>query len=353
MEEEMFKKNMLKRVLTTGAAFLLAWGLTACGDQSKASSQQDENDSKNQVIHVGCVGQSNTLNEAAGIAQEMGYFDEELEKVGYELEVVGFAQAGPAINEAFSADKIEMAFYGDMPATICKSSGVDTTVFATQNSEMQMGVLVQKDSDIKSVADLKGHKVIVARGTIYHQYFKSLIAGAGIDESEIEQINTFSDAQAVMAGGDADALITSTSIAHYMEGQGIGELIETTEDHPEWTSQFFAVGKTEFLKENPNAAKAIIKGLIRGQQYVKENKEESYELMAKRQSGYTKEIYEKVYAYDEGFDYLKPEITKEGMDKLKAMEQFLEDEKLISKPVDMDNFVDTSYYEDAIGELKD
>lgn len=301
-------------------------------------------------VRIGAVGQSNVLTEAAGIAQENGYLEEELEKEGYTAEIVGFAQAGPAINEAFSAGEIDMAVYGDMPATIAKASGVDTTIFAAENTECQMGILVQNDSDITSADDLKGHKVIVARGTIYHQYFKSLIADAGIGEDELEQINTFSDAASVMAGKEADALITSASIAYYLEKKGIGKVIETTVDHPQWTSQFLAVSNTTFLKENPNAAKAFIRALLRAQAFAQENPQEACEVIAKITEGYTADIYEKTYAYDTSFRYFSPEINEENMEKLRVLEEFLENESLIASPVDMDSFVDTSYYEEVIKE---
>lgn len=359
----MYKK--MKKVMAIGLAAILAIGVVGCGNsntdsqsgetsasptESSTSETTGGDDTELKTIRIGAIGQSNVLSESAGIAQEKGYLEEELNKEGYTAEIVGFAQAGPAINEAFSAGEIDMAVYGDLPATVCKASGVDTTIFATENSECQMCILVQNDSDITSAADLKGHKVIVARGTIYHQYFKSLIADAGISEADLEQINTFSDAGSVMASGEADALITSTSIGYYMESNGTGKVIETTVDHPEWTSQFFAVSNTQFLQENPNAAKAFIRALLRAQTFAKENPEEVYEVVASITEGYTADIYKNVYSYDTSFDYFSPEISEEGIEKLKTLEQFLEDEALISTSVDMDSFVDTSYYEEVIQE---
>lgn len=357
----------LKRIIAISMLGILAIGIVGCGNgktgsknESKASkvqstgvSKKDSEDKKElKTVRIGAIGQSNVLSESAGIAQEKGYLEEELNKEGYTAEIIGFAQAGPAINEAFSAKEIDMAVYGDLPATICKASGVDTTIFATENSECQMCIFVQNNSDIESAVDLKGHKVIVARGTIYHQYFKSLIADAGIAESDLEQINTFSDASSVMASKEADALITSTSTGYYLEKQGIGKVVETTQDHLEWTSQFFAVSNTQFLQENPNAAKAFIRALLRTQAFAKDNSKEAFETIASITNGYTTDIYEKVYAYDTSFQYFSPEITEENRNKLKVLEQFLEEETLITSPVDIDSFINTSYYEEVIKEQK-
>ena len=349
-------KKWIKKITAAGLLLTLAFGTVGCQGQDTASeveqsSQPEQQDNgKKKTVRIGAIGQSNMITESGGLAQKLGYLEEELGKEGYQPEVIGFAQAGPAVNEAFSAGEIDMAVYGDLPAIVCKASGVDTTIFATNNSQCQMAILVQEDSDIKSAKDLKNHKVIVARGTIYHQYFESLMRDAGIRADEVEQINTFSDASSVMASKDADALITSLSSAYYMENQGIGKVIDTTIEHPEWTSQFLAVGRTEYLKENPNAAKAFIRALQRAQEYASENPEETYKLVAELTEGYTADVYEKTYSYDTSFPYYSPEITEDSMEKLKTLEKFMEDEQLITNPVDIDTFVDTSYYEEVVKE---
>ncbi len=359
----MYKK--LKKLMAIGLAAVLTAGAVGCSNSSTDSQSGEPSSTPTEsstsetaggdntelkTVRIGAIGQSNVLSDNAGIAQQKGYLEEELRKEGYKAEIVGFAQAGPAINEAFSAKEIDMAVYGDLPATICKASGIDTTIFATDNAEMQMCIFVKNDSNIASATDLKGHKVIVARGTIYHQYFKSLIADAGISEDDLEQINTFSDASSVIASGEADALITSTSTGYYLEKQGIGKVVETTVDHPEWTSQFFVVSNTQFLQDNPNAAKAFIRALLRAQIFAKEHPEEAYEAVASITEGYTADIYENVYSYNTNFDYFSPAISQAGIEKLKALEQFLKDEALISNSVDIDSFVDLSYYEKVVSD---
>lgn len=342
-------KNIWKKLVGLAVGLALITGVTGCGSNAgNDAAQKSEKSNGYKKIRIGCVGQGNVLVGAIGVSDSLGYLKEELEKVGYEPEIVGFAQAGPAINEAFAAKNLDVAIYGDLPATVAKANGTDTTIFATHDSQMQMGLFVRKGvKDIKSAKDLPGHKTIVARGTIFHQYFKSLIKDAGVKESDVDQINTFSDATSLIASGDADALITSTSTAYYLESQGYGTLVEDTTTHLDWTSQFLGVGLTDYLKENKEAAKAIIKAMFRGQEYVKKNTEKSYEIWAKKQKGYTPEVYKKEYAYDTSFSYFSPEITNDSIRKLERLEKFLEDEKLISKSVDISKFVDTSYYEEA------
>ncbi len=355
----MSRRKSIKKV----AAFILSIGVVftavGCGSSGKDSTTGSGSEQSSSVketdkitVRVGCVGDDGVLSDAIGIAQENGYLKEEFEKAGYDVEVIGFAQAGPAINEAFLADQIDLAVYGDLPATVCKSNGGETTVFGIENDQQQMGILAQKDSGIKSAADLAGHKVIVAVGTIYQQYFKAIIERAGVKESDVEQINTFSDATSIMASGDADALITSTSIANYMEQKGVGEVVETSESDTTLTSQFFFVGNTKFLKENSGAAKAMIKAALRGKEYMQENKKESYQLFADRSNGYDVSVYEKIYAYDESFDYLNPVIDQDNKDRYKNLLTFMKEQQLLTSDVDADAFIDDSYSKEALSEYE-
>ena len=372
MFKEKIQNRIGKKMIAGIAAMALAVaGLAGCGstqadtvkgDAGTAEVTDEDNASAGDVeqtgdyikVRLGCVGQGDVLLGAIGVADSLGYLKEELNAVGYEPEIIGFAQAGPAINEAFAAGELDAAIYGDLPATVAKSNGTDTTIFATYNSEEQMGIFVRKGvDDVKSAADLAGHNVIVARGTIYHQYFKSIINKAGVSEDSIEQINTFSDANSLIASGEADVLITSTSIAYYLESLGYGTLIEDSTGDPSLSSQFFGVGLTSFLKENPDAAKAIIRAMIRGKEYVEENPAEAYKIWADKGNGYTADIYEKVYAYDLSFSYFSPEITSETVEKLEALNDFLLSEGLITNSVDAGTFVDNSYYEEAVSELSE
>lgn len=347
-------RKLTKQVMALSLLLGLAIGLMGCGNRKDTvtdSGSTKNTSAKKQVVRIGAVGQGNSLLGAIGVADSKGFLKEELEEVGYEPQIVGFAQAGPAINEAFAAGEIQLAIYGDLPATVAKANGTDTTIFATYNSEEQMGIFVRNGvKDVKSAADFPGHKVIVARGTIYHQYFKSIIDDAGVKETDIEEINTFSDAASLISSKDADVLITSTSIGYYLESLGLGTVIADSTDHPEWTSQFFGVGLSDYLKENPEVAKAVIKAMLRGQEYIQKNPDETYSIWAGKSDGYTANIYKKVFAYDTSFDYFSPEITENTIEKLNNLNDFLVSEKLIKNPVDMKNFVDNSYYEEAKAE---
>lgn len=77
-----------------------------------------------------------------------------------------FAQAGPAVNEAFAVNEIDVAVYAEFPLITAASNGVDLKGFALSTSQLNFGILTRKDSGIKSISDLEGKNVVVALGTI-------------------------------------------------------------------------------------------------------------------------------------------------------------------------------------------
>ena len=61
-------------------------------------------------------------------------------------------------------------------------------------------------------------------------------------------------------------------------------------------------------------------------------------------------MFEKVYGYDTSFDYFSTELTETTLKKLDNLNEFMVSEGLISSKVDMNSFVDKSYYEEAKAE---
>lgn len=346
-----FKFTKIAALILAGAAAL---GMTACAGQTASTSGQTDNTSSAaqnnelKTVRVGVPGfDDNPLLENGRLALKLGYIDEELSAAGYKLDLVTFQEAGPAINEAYSSGQLDLAVYGDLPASVCRSKGVDIKVIGSVNEQQNLAVIAGNDTGINSPKDLEGKKVIVGIGTNYHEYWQHLIDAYGIDESKVEIVNVVSDAGSVFTSGEADAWLTFYYNTLFYESKGTGKTIENTVEHPEMASQFLVTGRTEYLNENPEAAKAFLKALKRSQEYAVEHPEELYEAVASPTIGV--EIYKKSYDFDPEFKFLSPEITEDTLYKLNYLSDFLTAQGFIKEPLDIDAFTDSSYYE-AISE---
>ena len=111
--------NRCRRILAAALAAVMLLALTACGQ-----SADTNNNAEQTVVRIGTPATGDhgaRMLEAARVAAEKQYFEEELAKVGCRPEYVGFDGAGPAVNEAMIYGDLDVAIYGDMPALVLAS----------------------------------------------------------------------------------------------------------------------------------------------------------------------------------------------------------------------------------------
>lgn len=354
-----------KKLLTvTLLAATLAFGLGGCGspdvssedagvseenvaDEADAEESVDTSELKPFRIGAGGADDSPTM-EIAKIAYDKGYLEEELNSVGYTVKVSSFMGAGPEINEALAAGELDAAIYGDFPAFTSKSNGVDTTVIALVNGQQQYAVLAAND-EIKEAKDLEGKKVIVPQGTVAQYFYEHYVEARGIDASKVEIINATGDALSLLQSGDADAYIMQPSSLSYYASIGLGTIVDTGSDIPEGSTTYLFEVASSVLEESPEVGVAVNKALIRAYQEAVKNPQILYEAVASE--SLPAEFTIKNYEFDTSLSYMSPEITDDTIQYYKDLNDWLIDHSIISDAVDVDSFVNRSYYEQAVEEL--
>ena len=342
-------KKLVK--VTSLAATILAFGFlfTGCGKETTSSANETNQteDKAEKVIKIATPGQNNALVENALLAEQLGYVKEELSAAGCRAEYVGFAQAGPAINEALAAGEVDFAVYNELPALVAKSNGVDIKIIATATQSYNYAVIAGKDSGIKSAADLEGKKVIVTAGTILYKYFMDLCEEYDIDPDSVEQINALADANSVLASGNADAYVTAYSAALSLQDQGLGTIVAdtTAEDAASERTGIALVARSEALKENPDAATALIKAYDRASKYAQENPDKVYDLLETENSPAA--ILKQVYAYDTSFAYFSPFFTDQYKELVKNQYDFAKNNHLLGGDINFDELFDSAYADKA------
>ena len=351
----------LKKLTGILLALTLVAGVVGCGDSKDnnvktetevtetATDNTDESGSNDTTelkkVVIGTTGLDGSLTENAAIAQKESFFEEELEKVGYYPEYQAFAQAGPAINEAFSSKAIDFAAYGDLPAVTAKSNGIDIKVIATTSSNMGYSVVIDNDLEISSIADLKGKKVVVGFGTAPYKYFSDLLEKNGLTLEDVEIVNSATDGPTMLPAKQADAFVTAEGPALLYQASGIGKVFDTSDVADELSSLFVLAGRTEFIEENPEVAQALVTALQRAYEFAQENPDKVYEDLAT--DSFPAEIQKQVYN-DTSFVGFNPEIDEKTVEKTEGLVAFLKANSIITNDVAVDEFLDTSVYEKAV-----
>lgn len=323
-----------------------ALALTGCGNQSAGAATSGSTGGSLKKVRIGVPGQDNTLVENGSIAQKHGFLKEELEKVGYEPEFSGFAQAGPAINEAFSSGSLDLTEYGDLPGYSAIAKGVGLKAFASGNSAQQYGIFVTNASGVKELGDLKGKKIVVGFGTVQHRYLLGALKLAGLTAQDVELINSAMDGPTMVASGQADAVATALAYIYYAIDQSTGHVLAPTSDkkYESLAPTFLYFYRTDFHKENPKVAPAITKALIRAYELAKKDRAQALKDIATK--SLPEELANKIYL-DKSFKTFDPQITDDVKKRVADLGAFMKENKLAAREVSADEFFDTKVYEEA------
>lgn len=176
--------------------------LSGCGKKAEEVSETSE------AITLRVGAQPYPLYTPVYVAKELGYIDEELSAVGASYDWVEF-KSGPLVNEAVAAGEVDMGFMADLPAIIAKSTGQDIQIVSNiAYGEKGLAVLVKTDSEIQSVAELKGKKVAYATGSYAQHLLALLLDQEGLSLDDVESINLGGgDQPAALANGEVDAIV--------------------------------------------------------------------------------------------------------------------------------------------------
>lgn len=130
----------------------------------------------------------------------------QLEDLPYEIEFSTFTSGPPQV-EALNAGQIDVAVTGNTPPVFGAAAGARVSIVsAYANGGEGDQILVRPDSDVGSVADLAGRKVLVAKGTSAHGHLLLQLRKAGVDPESVELVFLQpAEAGSAFARGDADA----------------------------------------------------------------------------------------------------------------------------------------------------
>jgi sulfonate transport system substrate-binding protein len=140
------------------------------------------------------------------IARQQQVIEKAFEPKGIAVRWVEFT-AGPPLVEALNVGSIDVGWVGDAPPIFGQSAG-SAIVYAAALAPNGKGeaIFVKPQSPIKALADLKGKKVGVAKGTSAHNLLIAALEKSGISYDEIIPVYLGpADAAAAFASDKVDA----------------------------------------------------------------------------------------------------------------------------------------------------
>jgi sulfonate transport system substrate-binding protein len=199
---------------------------------------------------------------ALSLLKAQGLLEERLKPLGYTVSWAIFT-SGPPILEALNDGAVDLAFTGEPPPIFAQAAGVPVVyAAATQPSPRSVAILTEPGSSIRTVADLKGRKVAVAKGSSAHYLLVAAIRHAGLTWDDITPVYLQPpDGRIALQSGSVDAWSVWDPFEAAAEVQGAKILTDGTGLMPNrafyLTSRDFATTHVDALKAAIGAIKEI------------------------------------------------------------------------------------------------
>lgn len=139
------------------------------------------------------------------IARQQASLEKHFASQGIGVKWVEFS-SGPPMLEAMNVGSVDYGAVGDSPPIFAQSAGAAIVYAAGQPITNGQGILVPVNSEIRSIADLKGKRVGFTKGSSAHNVILQTLEKAGLTYADITPVYlTPPDAGPAFANGSIDA----------------------------------------------------------------------------------------------------------------------------------------------------
>lgn len=351
------KKRIVSLILASvvGAAVLTGCGASQSTETEKVVEEETEatkedakeTDSEAEIEEPGSEkdegavlrfgAQPYPLYSSVYVAYELGYLDEELNAIGASY-VWNEFNSGPLVNEAVAAGEADMGFMADLPAIIAKSTGQPIEVVSNvAYGEKGLAVLVPQDSDISSVADLKGKKIAYATGSYAQHLLALLLDKEGLTLDDVESVNLgAADQPAALATGEVDAIVIWEQYISKLTSEGSAKVLADGTGVKKGNMINYFV--TDYAEAHPLVVEAYLKALNRADELIASDPETAAEAIAD-DFGVDKDLMVQILG---NFTFTTM-LEDDDIAEITAVKDFSLEAGIIQNDFDIDSFINTTY----------
>lgn len=188
--------------------------------------------------------------------------------------------AGPQLLEALSVGSLEFGLTGDSPPVFAQAAGKDLLyVGAEPPKPNSSAILVLKDSPVKKLADLKGRKIALQKGSSAHYLLVRAVEKAGLQWSDIQPVYLApADARAAFERKSVDAWVIWDPYYAATELAIQPRVLATGRDLS--SNNSFYLASRAFATQHAPAVAVLFEELTRADRQAQENRKEVIKLIA-------------------------------------------------------------------------
>ncbi|TAL25203.1 MAG: sulfonate ABC transporter substrate-binding protein [Aquabacterium sp.] len=194
------------------------------------------------------------------VLKAKGDLEKRLATLGVDVKWTEFP-AGPQLLEGLNVGSIDFGTVGEAPPIFAQAAGADLVYVANQPpAPTAEAIVVPKASTIKSVAELKGKKVALNKGSNVHYLLVRALEKAGVAYSDVQVVYLPpADARAAFESGRVDAWVIWDPFLAAAEKQ-LGARVLADGKGLVSNHQFYLASRA-YADKNPKIIAAIIEEL--------------------------------------------------------------------------------------------
>jgi sulfonate transport system substrate-binding protein len=281
--------------------------------------------SSRQVLRLGYIGPGKKPANATGWALRQGHLLRELAPLGFKEVTTRNFPNGPDLNEAFLSGALDVGIYGDTPAVVARSRGLEGQLIGFDAVGMNVWLLTPRDG-VRSVKELEGQSIGVARGSYMHRYVLGLLKENGLQKS-VKVIHMFPR--------DGEAALDQRSIAAFAAQIDVGPLlasrgypvIDEAEKHPTLRGTSVIVASSKVLAAAPGLPAAWTRARKTALQEIHRHSADYYAFHSEV-SGFPLEIVKVSHPLSQ---FPEAAYPPEGLALLDEVKKFLLAENLVTR----------------------
>ncbi|MFM0732071.1 sulfonate ABC transporter substrate-binding protein [Paraburkholderia sediminicola] len=213
------------------------------------------------------------------ILKAQGSLDDKLKPLGYSIKWFEFP-AGPQLLEALNANSVDFGYTGAPPPVFAQAGGVRFVyVGAEPSGRHAEAILVRGDSALRSVAELKGKRVALQKGSSSNYLLLEALKKAGVRYEDIQPVYLApADARAAFESGTVDAWVIWDP--YYASAQQALKA-RTLVDYSDLNAPYnFYEATRDFAQQHPDVIGAILSQLRTTGLWVNDHPVETAALIA-------------------------------------------------------------------------
>ena len=251
-------QNLKRFTQTSVLLIILGLGIvttTACTSTAPNAASTSSNTTQGRQKNVIQIGYQKygTLN----ILKAKGNLEERFKSQGVAVKWIQFP-GGPQLLEALNAGSIDYGHTGEAPPIFAQAAGANLLYVANEPPNPKgEAILVPKNSTIKTVADLKGKKIVLNKGSNVHFLLVQALTSAGLKYSDVKTVYLPpAEGRAAFEGGNADAWVIWDPFLTVAQKATGARILQNAEGLA--ANREFYLAAKPFAEQYPERVKAIL-----------------------------------------------------------------------------------------------